>query len=418
MPEADLPLPLSEKQVTSIVESTARINLWEGAIRSGKTVASLLRWLGYVADPPRGGQLVVAGRTRESIGRNLFGPLTDPTVFGPLAKQVHYTAGAPTADVLGRTVHVLGANDAKAEAKLRGMTCSGAYVDEVTVLPESFFRQLLGRMSVRGSRLFGTTNPDNPSHWLRRDFLTRADALNLASWRFRLHDNPHLDPDYIASLEAEFTGLWHRRFVQGEWVVAEGAVYDMFDTDRHVVSELPPLDRVVGVGVDYGTSNPFAALMLALTRDGRLVVTREYRHDPKTARRQNTDTDFTRALAAWIGDEEPRWFAVDPSAASFKLELHRAGFKSVADANNRVLDGIRLVSSLLSRGLLLVHESCTGLLNEIPGYAWDDAKAAKGEDVPIKANDHSCDALRYVVTTTQPVWRPHLREEVADRAAA
>ncbi|MFE1412448.1 terminase large subunit domain-containing protein [Streptomyces sp. NPDC085524] len=153
---------LSAKQIDSIVEASAFLNIWEGSVRSGKTIASLLRWLGYVADPPSGGELVMVGRTRDSLARNVFGPLMNPDVFGGIAQDVHYTSGAPTATVLGRTVHALGANDAQAEPKVRGLTCAGAYVDEATTLPKSFFDQLTARCSVPGSKIFGTTLPPCP----------------------------------------------------------------------------------------------------------------------------------------------------------------------------------------------------------------------------------------------------------------
>lgn len=98
-------LPLSQKQVRSIAESTdpnATIMCWSGAIRSGKTIASLLRWLMYVANAPEGGQLVMAGKTAMTVSRNLFAPLKDASIFGPLANEVHYTSGAPTATILGK----------------------------------------------------------------------------------------------------------------------------------------------------------------------------------------------------------------------------------------------------------------------------------------------------------------------------
>ncbi|WP_411145292.1 terminase large subunit domain-containing protein, partial [Streptomyces sp. x-80] len=151
-------LALSPKQADSIVEAADFLNLWEGSVRSGKTIASLIAWLGYVADPPKGGELVMVGRTRDSLARNVFGPLMNPDVFGEVAQDIHYTSGAPTAHVLGRTVHALGANDAQAEPKVRGLTCAGAYVDEATTLPKSFFDQLTARCSVPGSKILATTN--------------------------------------------------------------------------------------------------------------------------------------------------------------------------------------------------------------------------------------------------------------------
>lgn len=419
-------LPLSRKQVGSIVEADARINIWQGSVRSGKTIASLLRWLAYVADPPAGGgELAMCGKTRETVARNLFAPLQDPRLFGELAHQVAYTPGAPTATILGRTVHVLGANDAKAEPKVRGMTLGGAYVDEATLVPQDFWKQLLARLSVPRARLFATTNPDNPAHWLRKDFLLRADTLDLRSWHFTLDDNPALDPTYVANLKREYVGLWYRRFILGAWVQAEGAVYDQFDPERHVVTDLPHVVRWLSLGVDYGTANPFAALLLGLGEDGRLYLVAEYRHDSRAARRQKTDAEYSADLRTFLANVRrpgedyrgvtPEWICVDPSAASFITQLRHDAVPGVMGANNSVLDGIRTFSSLLAADLLKIHESCTGLLDELPGYSWDDTAAEQGEDKPIKGDDHSLDGARYAIKTTEPLWRPelHLGQEAA-----
>lgn len=399
---------LSDQQVRSIAEAQARTNIWHGSIRSGKTVGSLVRWLIHVAqtrDLP--GELFMFGRTRDSLDRNVFGPLRDRNLFGPLCRQIHYTSGAPHATILGQTVHVLGASDRASEEKVRGLTSKGAYGDELTICPEEFFKQALGRISVDGGKMFGTTNPDNPAHWLRQDYLLREHELDLKSWQFGIDDNAHfLGRSFVDAIKSEYTGLWYKRFVLGEWVQSEGAIYEQFDPDVHVVDELPPLAQVLGVGADYGTTNPFAALMLAITRDGRLAVTREYRHDPKKARRQLTDAEFSREFREWVAlePERPRWIVVDPSAESFQLQLHRDGMVGLVDADNSVADGIRLIASLLATRRLIVHKSCRGLIDEFPGYSWDDTAAKKGDDRPIKANDHSLDGLRYVAQTTRGVW--------------
>ncbi|MBP9836085.1 MAG: hypothetical protein KBC93_17510, partial [Candidatus Microthrix sp.] len=153
---------LGDKQLQSVQEATGTVNLWHGAIRSGKTIGSLVRWLMFVVHAPLGGELVIVGRTRDSAWRNVIAPLQDPSKTGAAASLVVGNYGAPTVSILGRRVYVMGASDVKAELVLRGLTVSGAYVDEVTTIPEGFFTQLLGRMSVKGAKLFGTTNPDNP----------------------------------------------------------------------------------------------------------------------------------------------------------------------------------------------------------------------------------------------------------------
>lgn len=414
-----LPLALGDKQLSSIREATGTVNLWHGAIRSGKTIGSLVRWLLFVACAPRGGELVIIGRTRDSAWRNVIAPLQNPSITGPAAALVVGNHGAPTVSILGRRVYVMGASDVKAELVLRGLTVAGAYVDEVTTIPEGFFTQLLGRMSVRGAKLFGTTNPDNPAHWLKAKFLDRlADLPHWRSWHFTMDDNPSLTPDYIAQKHAEFTGLWYRRFILGEWVAAEGAIYDMWDPDRHIVTALPPMARHLGVGVDYGTTNATAGILLGLSAEPqpRLYLLDEWRYDPATARLRLTDGQLSAGLREWMDShQDPRieWVLVDPAAASLKVQLHADGTRNVTDADNDVAYGIRTVASLLGTGDLLVSDRCTGFLAEVSGYSWDPKATEKGEDKPIKTADHSLDAARYAVATTESVWRPRLARAAA-----
>jgi PBSX family phage terminase large subunit len=424
--------PLSLAQLASIRQARARVNVWTGAIRAGKTVASLLRWVLYVRNAPLGGRLVMVGRTKDTINRNLFSVLQDPALFGPIADEIHYTPGSNQAWIFGRVVDIIGANDARAETRLRGMTVAGAYVDEATLVPREFWTQLLGRMSVRGAMLFATTNPDNPSHWLRKDFILRPQDTRLRHWHFTLDDNPFLDPEFKAAIKAQFVGLYFRRFVLGHWVAAEGAIYDMWDESRHVVNRLPIMDRWLSVGVDYGTSNPFSAISLGMGVDQRLYATSEYRYDAKQAHKSKTDAQYSVSIQRWLANHEipgtgtpdaatgllvpqrgidPEYICVDPSARSFIVQLFEDDL-TPTKARNNVLDGIRNVATLLANFRLLVHESCRGLIDEIPGYSWDDEKAQKGEDVPIKADDHSCDALRYGVHTTESLWRPYIKDKI------
>ncbi|MGW4648054.1 PBSX family phage terminase large subunit [Kitasatospora sp. NPDC004289] len=398
---------LSAKQLRSIAHATARINVWSGAVRSGKTIASLLAFLIAVVTAPSSGLIVMVGKSLQTIERNALEPLMDEALFGPIARQIKHTTGAPTAVILGRVVHLIGANDSRSEGRLRGLTASLAYVDEATLIPEGFWNQLLGRLSVPGARLFATTNPDGPGHWLKKKFLDRAGELNLRSWHFTLDDNPSLAPDYVASLKAEYVGLWYRRFIDGAWVQAEGAIYDMWDPDHMVVDLLPQITRWMAVGIDYGTVNPLSALLLGAGADGRLYITSEYRHDSRLARQQLTDAQYSTQVRRWLNEQaaSPEWVFVDPSAASFSTQLWADGVPGVAPAVNDVLDGIRSVSVALASGLVSVHRSCAGLLDELPGYAWDDAAAERGEDKPLKINDHSCDALRYALHSTSHTWR-------------
>ncbi len=408
-------LPLSRKQVLSISAALhARITLWSGAVRSGKTIGSLVAFLILLARAPQSGLVLICGRTLQTIERNILEPLQDRALFGPIADQVHHTRGAPTATILGRTVHLIGASDARAEGRLRGLTACLALLDEATLVPEGFFNQMLARLSVPGAKALLTTNPDGPGHWLRKNFILRAAELGIAHFHFILDDNPALTPEYVEAIKRENVGVFFRRFVLGEWCMAEGAIYDMWDPDRHVIDIIPPIWRWLAVGIDYGNTSPFAALLVGMDASQTLYVASEFRYESKLTRKTLTDVEYSQRVRAWLDGYQqpgkplpgvrPEMFVVDPSAASFAEQMWRDGMAPTA-ADNGVIDGIRTVASLMAADKFKVHRSCKGLLDELPSYSWDPVKARVGVDAPIKVDDHSCDAARYAVRTTESVWR-------------
>ncbi|HWO67043.1 MAG TPA: hypothetical protein VNO31_44130, partial [Umezawaea sp.] len=175
---------------------------------------------------------------------------------------------------------------------------------------------------------------------------------------------------------------------------------------------LPRITRYIALGIDYGTVNPFAGLLLGLGEDRRLYLTNEYRYDSKASRRSKTDAEYSQALTSWLNKLQvtPEWTAVDPSAASFVQQLYRDGRVTPTLANNAVVDGIRQLSSLMAMDQFRVHRSCKGWIEEVAGYSWDPKKAEKGEDAPIKTEDHSLDAGRYAVHTTEAIWHGQLLE--------
>ncbi|MER6206324.1 terminase large subunit domain-containing protein [Streptomyces sp. NPDC001642] len=150
----------SPKQIRSIAAANRWINVWEGAVSSGKTIASAWAWLLFVPQASTAGELVMIGKTRDAMYRNVLQPMMNPQIFGELAAQIDYAPGAPTCRIFGGLVHVIGANDVKSENKIRGETCDGAYVDEATLLREPFRDMLLTRMRTPGARIYASTNPD------------------------------------------------------------------------------------------------------------------------------------------------------------------------------------------------------------------------------------------------------------------
>jgi len=403
----------SPKALRSIDESTARLNIWHGAVRSSKTVSSMVRWIQYIdAAPP--GDLLMIGKTERTLGRNILNPMQE--ILGQ--QRMHWNRGAGEVFIAGRRIYIVGANDERAEQKIRGLTIAGAYADEITLYPESFFVMLLSRLSVPGAKLFGTTNSDSSYHWLKENYLDRED-LNLRQWHFELEDNLSLDPQFVDDLKREYVGLWYKRYILGLWVAAEGAIYDMFDIDKHEVDNLPvtedgrPAIKRSWVLIDYGTTNPTVFLWLVQCADNCLYVADEWRWDSAERGRQKSDPEYSKDLRDFLQriGHRPQWIFIDPSAASFIVQCSNDRIPNIAGADNSVLDGIRYTSSLLSANRLkFIKGKCEGTIKEMLGYVWDANAQKHGEDKPVKAHDHGPDCIRYGVNSSRLYWEPWLRK--------
>lgn len=380
----------SPKQILSIRESNSSINIWEGSIRSGKTHASLWRFV-HEANSGPAGDFAIISRTYDSFERNIL-----PELLKILGKHARYFRGKRQIFLKQRKCHVITADDASAESKIRGCTLAGAYVDEVTIIPENVWMQLLGRLSIEGAKLFGTTNPDSPYHWFK---LWMDGNQDLKSFKFVMQDNPSLSKERIGFYSRQFKGLWYQRFVEGKWVQAEGAVYDFFDEKLHVIDFPMSLASQYIVGVDYGTTNPCAFVLIGYNpnRYPNLWVEDEYYYKSAVHQRQKTDNEYADDFLSFTEGRPIRAAYIDPAAASFKLELQRRGIDYLHDAQNEVLDGIRFVARQLSQGTIKICCKCRNLIAEFQSYVWDEKSNKKGVDQPLKENDHALDALRYAL---------------------
>lgn len=388
-------LNLSPKQRKTLLESNARMNIWQGAVRSGKSYASLIRWLEYIQEAPAG-NLVMIGKTASTIKHNLV-----DEICNLIGSDARYYVGKNELNLWGKRIYLVAAVDERSEQRIRGSTFAGAYIDEITLIPESFWTMLLSRLSVPGAKLFGTTNPDSPFHWFKTNYLERQGEIDLKLFDFYLDDNPALTEEFKRNLRNEYKGLWHRRYINGEWCLAEGTIYDFFDKSLHCIDFPPGQGREYFVGVDYGTTNPCAFVLIAYNQNHfpNMWVEKEYCYDSVKMNRQKTDSEYAEDLKKFIEGYPIENIYIDPSACSFKLECQRNGIRNVMDAENEVLDGIRFVASLFTNGTIKICSRCTSLIEEMGAYVWDSRSKNIGIDKPLKANDHLNDALRYALFT-------------------
>lgn len=353
-----------------------------------------MRWLEFCRNGAQG-PLIVCGRTSDTIKRNIITPLQ--TLVG---KGISFSVGKRELKIFNREIDVVGASDERAEGKIRGSEFAGALVDEISLLPENFVKMLLSRLSIPNAKLFATTNPDSPYHWLKRDIMDRRNDLNCKVFSFKLDDNPSLDEEYKRQLKKEYQGLWYQRFIEGKWVVAEGSIYDFFEEETHIIDN-PGIGSEYIVGVDYGTTNPCVFVLIGYNSSNypNMWLEKEYYYDSQKEMRQKSDSEYAEDFMDFLEGIHPTAIYIDPSAASFKQELRRNGVSNIFDATNDVVPGIRYQAQLLMNGTYKICRSCPETIKEYSNYLWDKKASERGMDKPIKNNDHTKDAERYALYT-------------------
>lgn len=394
---------LSERQnalIAAILEGEASRIVASGAARSGKTLAGAIGFAllaGHL-----GGNWLIAAPYLAQIN-NILGEWE--RLF---AGQLTTRRDQKKAYLRNAEFGLYAGHDAGSEMALRSPTYRGALVDEAVGVHPTFLEQVSVRCSASPMLVVLMTNPDSPYHPIRRDWIGRAAAgdADYHYERFTMLDNPSNPEGYYAKLERDLTGAMRARMLYGEWQLASGSVYGniaMYTAKPHEGAR--ELRRYIGA--DYGHRSPsHAVLIVEREVDGQAVryIEREWRHAGVDADGQG-DADLSvdekaAALMSALGPADAIY--VDPAAPAFIDALRRvSGGAPVSGGVNDVLVGIQQVQTAIERGRLFLDvEACPEAAREFAGYSWDERAALRGEEKPVKRDDHSCDAARYAVAST------------------
>ena len=369
--------------------------LCDGAVRSGKTVSMVVGFFLWSMASFEHKTFAICGKTVGALRRNILGNLEDWLGEMFSIREHRSENKLVVTDKTGRenTYYLFGGRDESSGSLIQGITLAGVLLDEAALMPKSFVQQACARCSEAGSKLWFNCNPEGPEHWLYKEWILKAGEKNMLHLHFTMDDNPALPESIRRRYEALYTGVFYRRFILGQWCMAEGLVYD-FDPAIHVSEPEKPVGRYY-ISVDYGTRNPFSAGLWQVT-GGKAYRIREYYHDGRSSGQMLTDEQYCDELEKLAGDFPVELVIIDPSAASLIAALRRRGRFSVRKARNEVLPGIRLVASLLQAGILQVSSCCKDTIREFGLYRWED----KGEkDTVVKENDHAMDDIRYFCAT-------------------
>ena len=368
----------------------------DGAVRSGKTLCTGLSFFCWAMGCFQNRSFALCGRTIQSVRRNMLSELV-PLLEGMGFRCAEKRSRNMIQVRLGQrrnSFYLFGGKDEGSAALIQGITLAGVLLDEAALMPRSFVEQAIARCSVTGSRLWFSCNPESPAHWFYQEWIQKAEEKNALRLQFTMEDNPGLSQEVRERYANTFQGTFYRRFVLGEWVAAEGLVYDFFD--ESFVQDTPegPFEEWY-ISCDYGTSNP-TSMGLWGRKAGVWYRVKEYYYDARAQRRQKTDEEYADDLAELAGERKIRAVVADPSAASFCETLRRRGWR-VKKADNQVLSGIRLTARLLKSGKLVICRGCSSAIREFSLYRWDER--SQGQDQVRKEHDHAMDEIRYFAAT-------------------
>lgn len=389
----------SEKQIEVLNQTVNQdwfIALLHGAKRSGKTKINNdlflfeLRRVRKIADREniKEPMYILAGVSSATIQKNVLQELYNMYNIDPkFDKHGNFKLfGVKVVQAYTGNISGVGA--------VRGMTAFGAYINEASLAKQEVFAEIVSRCSGTDARILADTNPDNPEHWLKKEYIDKSSS-NIRSFHFQLDDNVFLSERYRTNIkESTPSGMFYDRDIKGLWVSADGVVYQDFDASKHYIrsEDLPSLSKFY-CGVDWGYEHWGSIVVIGETDDGTAFLIEEHA-------KQHEEIDYWVEIAKGI---QERYGSRVPFYCDSARPEHVARFRrehiEAFDGEKARLSGVESVAKRIKQDRLFV---CRDKVSKFPGeiyqYVWDEKK---GE--PIKLFDDVLDALRYAIYTNEVV---------------
>lgn len=389
----------SEKQIEVLNQTVNQdwfIALLHGAKRSGKTKINNdlflfeLRRVRKIADREniKEPMYILAGVSSATIQKNVLQELYNMYNIDPkFDKHGNFKLfGVKVVQAYTGNISGVGA--------VRGMTAFGAYINEASLAKQEVFAEIVSRCSGTDARILADTNPDNPEHWLKKEYIDKSSS-NIRSFHFQLDDNVFLSERYRTNIkESTPSGMFYDRDIKGLWVSADGVVYQDFDASKHYIrsEDLPSLSKFY-CGVDWGYEHWGSIVVIGETDDGTAFLIEEHA-------KQHEEIDYWVEIAKGI---QERYGSRVPFYCDSARPEHVARFRrehiEAFDGEKARLSGVESVAKRIKQDRLFV---CRDKVSKFPGeiyqYVWDEKK---GE--PIKLFDDVLDALRYAIYTNEIV---------------
>jgi phage terminase large subunit len=409
-----------------------------GPAGTGKSLAALFR-LHLTALHNPDARFLIVRKTAVSLGSTTLVTYDKKVAADALARGIVKWFGGSTREAPGYRY----SNGSKIDVggmdkpeKIMSAEYDLVFADEATELTIADWEAIGTRLrngKLSWQQQVGACNPSHPKHWIKQ----RCDQGAARMLVSRHSDNPayvnadgtytEVGAEYFKKLDA-LTGVRKLRLRDGKWAAAEGLIYPEFDEGMHLVDQFEiPESWTRWVTVDFGFTNPFVMQWWAEDPDGRLFLYREIYY---TRRLVEEHAQRAKALMQWpsgqLREPRPRAVICDHDAEG-RATLGKYLGLSTSAANKKVSPGIQAFQARLKpaadgrprifimRGALVERDPALdeakkpcSTEEEITGYVWAVKPGSTSPEVPLKENDHGCDAARYLVAERDLRGRPRL----------
>ncbi len=387
--------PFSEKQRRAInfCQEPGYMYIAQGAIRSGKTYSALLGFFIYTQSITKYKLNIVGGRNLRAMKLEMLPTLQDHANTMGLTHHYDKMDNMWTCNDV-KYLFVAGHNY-QSEQRIRSLSLGSGFCDEVTLVPEEFFKHLTSRLTYDDSKIWVTCNPGSKRHWFKEGWID-AEKYDLID-TFYMDDNASLGEKVKERNRSLYSGVFKKRMIDAVWCNTDGIIYkEWLDYDR-----LPTKLAVkrIDIGVDYGVSSITSFVKIITAKDGKRYITDNYQHNGEEDDNK-TDEDLASDLMKFVGGDKINTLYYDPTAVSFRNTLRRKKIPFILKAaDNEVIGGIRTTMNQFYSGNMKVNKKCKHIIRELDIYSWHE----EIPDKPIKENDHHMDAIRYVIYTQDKV---------------
>ena len=383
-----------EKQIKALKDDS-RILVLYGAKRTGKTYVLVIKFLLHLRKfRDSGYKFIIGGATLATIKSNILDEIE--AITGISIKLDRYN----NFRLFGCMILVRPGMTSDSWKTVRGFTAYGVLMNEGTALHNVYIKEAISRCSGEGAKIFIDTNPENPLHSIKVDYIDKSGerlsdgTVNIDSIHYKLDDNTFLDKTYVESIKMSTpSGMFYDRDILGLWVNAEGIVYRDFNSKVHVIESIPEHEVIVEYvgGIDWGFEHYGSIVVFAYCESGNYYLVHEDTKQYKFVEQYWLE-EAKKLVEKYVG----LYFFTETARPEYTRLFIEHNIE-VINADKSVIPGIETVSKLFKMNkLFLIKSEIDKIEDELSSYVWS---TSTGEEKPIKTNDDCLDAVRYCLHT-------------------